>query len=208
MSTALSHRSPARREKLIAAAITVIAEVGLEKATTRKIAEKAQLPLGSVHYAFVDKDDLINAVIDYVSDQMDALQREALRVRSGTAVRDPAAALHRALTDFWSLVEADEAIQLVLYELTLYCLRRPASRGLAERQYERYTATVREAFFSAFADAGEMSEVVIAEISRLAVAGLDGLILQYLIHRDRDRSRTDLQNLEHSLGLLLNAIAG
>ena len=59
-----SQRALERRQQLINAAIEVIADVGLEATTTRKVAEQSGLPLSSVHHTFTDKDELICAVID------------------------------------------------------------------------------------------------------------------------------------------------
>ncbi len=39
----------------------------------------------------------------------------------------------------------------------------------------------------------------VAEVARLAVAGLNGLALSHLVHGDRERSRRDLENLVDAL---------
>ncbi|WP_264991942.1 TetR/AcrR family transcriptional regulator, partial [Mycobacterium montefiorense] len=77
MSTAAawSQRSPERREKLIRAAIAVITELGLEAATTRRVATHAGVSLGSVHYVFANKNELLAAVIDFVGDSIETALR-------------------------------------------------------------------------------------------------------------------------------------
>ena len=47
----------------VVAAIEVIASEGLARATTRRIAEAADAPLGSLHYCFRSKDELIESVL-------------------------------------------------------------------------------------------------------------------------------------------------
>ncbi|UWE10565.1 TetR/AcrR family transcriptional regulator [Actinacidiphila bryophytorum] len=51
--------SRATREKLMAAAAELIAEVGWGRVTTRAVAERAGLPLGSVSYHFRGKQELL-----------------------------------------------------------------------------------------------------------------------------------------------------
>jgi AcrR family transcriptional regulator len=55
-----------RREQLIAAAIAVIAEVGVEGATTRRIAAAADAPLATLHYCFQSKERLLLDVFDRI----------------------------------------------------------------------------------------------------------------------------------------------
>ena len=55
-----------RRAALIGAAVRVIARSGLAAATTRAIVTEAGMPLGSFHYVFDSRDDLITAVIETV----------------------------------------------------------------------------------------------------------------------------------------------
>jgi len=49
----------ARREQLVEAAIKVMSKEGLERTTTRRIAEEAGVPHGGFHYAFRDKNELL-----------------------------------------------------------------------------------------------------------------------------------------------------
>src|SRR5690625_5306940 len=56
-----------RREQLIDAAINVLAREGMDAATTRRITDEAGLALGAFHYAFRNKDDLLQAVIERIS---------------------------------------------------------------------------------------------------------------------------------------------
>jgi len=56
-----------RREQLLDAAVAVIAEHGLERATTRAITDRAGLALGAFHYVFDSKDELLEAVAERVA---------------------------------------------------------------------------------------------------------------------------------------------
>ena len=53
-----------RREALIESAYRVIADHGVEGATTRRICAHAKMPLASFHYAFESRTALLAAVMD------------------------------------------------------------------------------------------------------------------------------------------------
>ena len=74
-----------RRAALVGAAVRVIARSGLAAATTRAIVAEAGMPLGSFHYAFDSRDDLIEAVIETVTAQE---HDAALAALPGTAHPD------------------------------------------------------------------------------------------------------------------------
>src|SRR6185369_14533926 len=64
VSTVVYLSAEARRQSIVDAAIEVIAAEGLQRATTRRIAEKADAPLGALHYCFKNKEELIKLVAD------------------------------------------------------------------------------------------------------------------------------------------------
>ena len=72
-----SSRSQDTKNRLIDAAIVVIARDGLEEANVKAIAEEAEITPGLLHYHFANKDALIHAAVARKSDEylaaMDAL---------------------------------------------------------------------------------------------------------------------------------------
>jgi AcrR family transcriptional regulator len=55
---------PGKRQRLIAAARTMLHEQGIERTTIADIARAADVPVGNVYYYFKTKGDLVAAVID------------------------------------------------------------------------------------------------------------------------------------------------
>jgi AcrR family transcriptional regulator len=55
---------PGKRERLIAAAIQLLHQQGVERTTLSDIAKVADVPAGNVYYYFKTKDDVIAAAID------------------------------------------------------------------------------------------------------------------------------------------------
>ncbi|MFT4396752.1 TetR/AcrR family transcriptional regulator [Gordonia lacunae] len=200
MSTeAWAKRSPERRQKILEAVISVIAELGLEAATTRRVANRAGVALGSVHYVFASKAEMIAGAIDFVAEAIDAALRPVvIDALSGDA--DVAEAITVIVQSFWDFVEADPGFQLMQYELTLYCLRRPDHRWLAARQYDRYRDVVAHTLRVAEEHTGELlTKRQIDELSRQAVAGLDGIILQFLVHGSSEQAAHDVAVLASNL---------
>lgn len=180
----------ARREEFVAAAITVMARDGLDRATTRRIAEEAGAPQGIFHYAFRDKSELLAAVTGAVTEQVEQVLREAVDPRKGLA-----AAISDAVQVFWQHVLADDGLQLMQYELTIYCRRTPGLEWLADWQYARYIAAVTEVLGAAAEHDTAPSAISLDQLVRFLVAAVDGLVLQYTVHHDPGQSQPDIANL-------------
>jgi TetR/AcrR family transcriptional regulator, transcriptional repressor for nem operon len=61
---AATGRRPGKRERLIAAALQLLHQQGVERTTLADIAKAADVPVGNVYYYFKTKDEVIGAVID------------------------------------------------------------------------------------------------------------------------------------------------
>ena len=57
-------RRPGKRERLVAAALQLLHQQGVERTTLADIAKAADVPVGNVYYYFKTKDEVIEAVID------------------------------------------------------------------------------------------------------------------------------------------------
>jgi AcrR family transcriptional regulator len=176
-----------RRAEIIAAAIRVLARDGLAETTTRKIATEADVNQAALRYYFGSKDDLLFAV----------LQEMMQRTREVVLASMPETPMLRqiiaqSLHGFWTYVEQAPELQVMQYELILYALRHPASAWLAREKYDGYCAVVEMVFQRGFATVGKACPPSLAELARFVVAGLDGLILQFISDRDPVRARRDL----------------
>jgi AcrR family transcriptional regulator len=67
-----------RREQLVMAAYSVIAEVGLEGLRTRMVAGRAGVNISTLHYYFATKEILLAAVVEFAREYFAGLQREIL----------------------------------------------------------------------------------------------------------------------------------
>jgi AcrR family transcriptional regulator len=181
-------RAAEREEQIILAAIKVLSDVGVANATLRSVASAAEIPLGTLHYVFPSKDQMLRAIIARViRDVLDT-------VRAGLELdRGLEHAIRHGVATFWNTLVANEiGLQIMQYELAFYSVRSQGSEGLARTQYEQYTALVTEFCAEAARAANETCAVEFDSLGRLALAILDGLILQYAAKPDADRARADL----------------
>jgi AcrR family transcriptional regulator len=77
MTDSALDRAPAgrrlgKRERLVAAAVRLLHQHGIERTTLADIAEAAEVPAGNVYYYFKTKDDIIAAVIEAHAQQVRA----------------------------------------------------------------------------------------------------------------------------------------
>jgi AcrR family transcriptional regulator len=177
-----------RRGAILAAAIAELARDGIAATTTRKIATEAGVNQAMLGYYFGSKDELLFAVLHELMQQT-----EALALAARTTATDLRTLITQSIAAFWATVERDPSIQIMQLELTLYALRQPESAWLARRQYAGYSAVVEQLFREGCAATGERCAVPFDRLARFVIGGLDGLILQFISDRDRDRARRDLR---------------
>ncbi|MEW1957585.1 helix-turn-helix domain-containing protein [Kineococcus sp. NPDC059986] len=190
MAPPRARRNPgAKRDELIAAAARVMSREGVAATTTRRIAEEAAVPLGTVHYWFATKDELVREVAAAHLAQVQAAGHDVEVAPVGTDGQGGAA--EEALARLRAALAAEESLdtgrRLSLYELTTWALRTEGQAGTARDQYR----AMREAARSlcepwvrahgpqALADAG-LDDGRLDALSALVVAFFDGLALSEL----------------------------
>jgi DNA-binding transcriptional regulator YbjK len=122
-----SSRNPeGRRRALLAAAVEVIAEVGIGKTTHRAIAARAGVPLGATTYYFPTLQDLVNAALAQVTESARAeLEKWEQELLHGGD-------LAQVLVQLVMQYLADRPRALLEYELYLAAARSPQLRPMAQ----------------------------------------------------------------------------
>ncbi|MFF0454302.1 TetR/AcrR family transcriptional regulator [Nocardia africana] len=184
-----------REDQIIAAAVTVLSDVGVPATTLRAVAAEAGVPLGTLQYVFPTKDQLLRAVITRVIHDISEALRAQVELDKGVEH-----ALRHGVSGFWEkLVDNQVGLQIMQYELMTYSMRNEAG-SLAQLQYESYSSVVTRFCEQAAQSAGERCAVGFDTLGRLALAQVDGLILQYIAKPDGARARRDL---EQALDMLI-----
>jgi len=188
-------KADVRRAQLVAAAREVLQREGMAGATLRAVAAEAGVPLGTVHYIFPSKEQLLRAVLEDVVEEIS----DAAGTAAGTET-DFASAMRRTALEVWSdLVEAQPEKQLMQYELTMWALRTKGMADVARWQYELYLDVLATLWTKAAERGGVTLAVPADQLARLLLAGVDGLILQYLTIGDAERANADLEALVREL---------
>jgi len=146
-------RDPHRRERIVAAAVAVIGEVGLAGLTHRAVAARADVPLGSTTYYFADLDELLDAAVRTVAAENVRRLRDWARSLPDDA--DMSGELARFAV---RLATKHRETTVLAYELYGAALRRPALRPastawdtmLTEVFESRFDTTTAKALTSLF----------------------------------------------------------
>ena len=186
-----------RRQQIIKAAIEVIAEDGLAKATTRRIAERAQAPLSALHYCFKNKNELVQLIAD----------EGAARLRAAFTDFDPSGGLEATIrydiATLWLWYKQNAGLQLALLELGMNRIRRG---GRPKDIYAMWGPfgrdTMREHLLLAQQHDSRKLLIPIDQVVRFILHRFDGLILELAASQDLKACQRQVDLLADAIVLL------
>ncbi len=182
--------SAVTRQRLLAAAAELIAELGWGRVTTRAVAARAGLPHGAVSYHFRGKQELLaEAALRTVEQAFPIAELEALETMA-----DLMAVASARLGDREAI---DPVLSAVMLEAMRESARDPALReriAALEREYRRLLADLVRAEQQHGAVSADAPPSALAT---LLAAAADGLLLHALLDPDVDitEALTALQTL-------------
>lgn len=185
-------RGTARRDALLDAVIRIVAEVGADAVTHRRVAEAADLPLASTTYWFDSKEHLLTAALERAADG-DIERLHAFIMDAPSVAADPVALAVDAILD--PLDESGQASRgslLATYALLLEAARRPALRAVTRRWTEAYL----DALGRLLARAGSSDP---PSDAALLLAAADGLLVEHLASGENSELRGQLRRLGAAL---------
>ena len=196
-------RGAARREALLDAVLRIVAEVGVDAVTHRRVAEVAGLPLASTTYWFESKEHLLTAALERAADR-DIERLRALLRDAPEPAADPLDLVVEAILD-----PTDDSIQasrgwlLATFALLLEAARRPALREVRDRWTDAYMDSLPPLL----AVAGSRNP---RSDTQLLLAAADGLLLEQLASGDESEAPptglADLPALAPQLRRLADAL--
>jgi len=168
--------APRRRESLMQAALDLIAEAGLEAATVRAIAQRADVTPGLIRHYFRSKEELILAAYDHHMTRM----TEASFANAGRDGGVPAGIRLARFVDASLEPPVAEAAAVTLWAGFIARLRHdPDVRAIHARTYCDFRDRLEGLIAAALAEAGRPADA--ATTHRLAIACngvIDGLWLE------------------------------
>ncbi len=140
-ATAQRRYDPGRRDRIIDACLDVIAETGVAGTSHRKVAQAADVPLGSMTYHFSGMDDLLHEAFSRFAQT--ASEQFAERI----AAAHDADTAKQAITDAITHVVLGNQRDLVLtHELYTLAARNPAYRDITNAWMTRSRRTLEQYF--------------------------------------------------------------
>ncbi|GAA4663686.1 TetR/AcrR family transcriptional regulator [Frondihabitans cladoniiphilus] len=181
-------KTEVRSQQFVEAARRVAERDGVAKLTLRSVASEAGASLGILHYTFPSKEELLASLLQDVIDEATFAFRD-----NAADPKDLAATIRAGLGSFWNgVIQSRDQLQTMQYELTTHALRTEGLRPLAREQYEQYSGLLRSWLVDVLAASARTSQTPVDVVSRVLLAALDGLIIQYLCDPDPVRSVGDL----------------
>lgn len=182
-----------RRRDLVAAALDLLVEEGAAALTARRIAERAGAPLGTVHYAFRDLDELHQLAAAELLNQVNTALA-GVRTEAGVRV-----AVEDLLTAWWRWVRESEGAALAFAE-TLVALIRS---GTAAATWAAAHALVLALLARAAEHDAQPSRIPLPQLANLVLMTADGLGLVHLARGEARQTPRDLKAMITALQSLI-----
>ena len=177
-----------RRTQLVEAALRVAARAGVEAVTIRAVAHEAEVSLGTVHYCFRDKGELLAEMGQSIRVEASE-QIEAAIARGAAAGMDVASLAHACPEALLDGLKQYRQVRLLLLEIAATGARNPALRPTALLHLEQSTQ-MAYSLVAAFATAARVRySVDLAVVARAVTAFIDGIELAWLVDQDDARAR-------------------
>jgi DNA-binding transcriptional regulator YbjK len=159
-------RGAARQQTILRASLQVVAERGVSATTHRAVAEKADVPLGTVTYYFPTVDDLLEGALRrFVVEETTRMRAAAKALEGASASPDEIA---EAMIAELAVQQPDAAVPQ--FELYLEATRRPALRSAARECLRAYADVAEAALRAAGASrAREGAEFFVALVDGLGL---------------------------------------
>jgi AcrR family transcriptional regulator len=186
-----------RRKTFIAAAVDVIAEYGVDGATTRRIAEKADAPLASLHYVFSSKEDLFAAVYEEL---IEVLRQKIAPVKSQRPGLSVSAT--RVLRQIMEWFRREPEFAGAAIELLGWARRQGDDVG--RQAYEAVFAAIGEALLQGMDDHEDPQ--VAAALPPLIAALCDGYVLQWLTYGSSRDALADIDTASATLASVVESL--
>jgi len=168
-----SQMAEARRAQILDAAVTVFAEKGFHRATTKEVAKVAGVSPGTIYNYFDSKEDLLVGIITRLAEQQrpDEVFAQALR----SDARDSFVVMYRLRQEL--IQQYGAMLQAVLSEVLI-------NREFGERYYREIMAPflkLTEQYIQAQIERGQIRPVNAAWAARTLFAINIGLTLGFVI---------------------------
>ena len=179
----MSHSKRSSRQTIIDASFSVIAKNKISGTNLRQIAKQAEISLGTLHYYFPSKAELLLALLDYMRD----LFREGQRGIT-EQILTPSEKLFRFYLQEKLFLDEKRLMLEVFFDFWSQGLQDPEIQSRIQAIYNKWRQDI-EIVVAEGVQSGDFNPGIAPMIPSLMVATMEGAALQYLI----DNSVFDLE---------------
>ncbi len=179
-----------RRAHLADVALLIAARDGLDAVTVRAVAREAGVSLGTVHYCFDDKDELLREM----GRALVAVAVDPVR-GSLPAGGDFSALVHAAADGLMAGLRTMEGRRLLSFELSTAGARSVAMNDVARVHIDQVTDMAVGVLTELADRVGITYRIELGLLARLVVAVIDGVELRWLVERDDDATLATFHEL-------------
>ncbi|HJQ07258.1 MAG TPA: TetR family transcriptional regulator [Nocardioides sp.] len=174
-----------RRRQIVEVAARIIGRDGVAKATTRRIGAEANANIGTLHYTFGSKDDLLEATFAYCWDVASELVDEAIAAGAGLG-----GTARELMTRYVELAIADPDIIAAQYQLLNWALVEEERKAQAMSVMRQLDDVVAEGLQRAEGAAERTDRH--DRFGRIVASLIDGILLRFVVTRSERIARADL----------------
>jgi AcrR family transcriptional regulator len=165
-------------DALLDAAEQLLVEVGYAGITTRKLAERAGVNHGLVHYYFGSMEDLLLRVIERFTDQL--IERQ----KAMYAQPIPFIEKWRTAMSFMDQ-DSESGYQKIWFEMQAMAWNAPAARSTMQQVHHRWIDVVRSAFDAGLTELGvDKRQYPTDAVVSLVVTFNQGIMVERLLQVD------------------------
>ncbi len=173
-----------RRRALIESAYRVIADHGVEGATTRRICAHAGMPLASFHYAFESRTALLNAVMEQavpvdVERMLNAVL-PAADYEEPTTIEVIRRNMERQFHAFYDLLKADPGRMQATIALGIYAHNHPELQEVGQTMYRELYRIAAEGLRAISDNAPVTWDRPVEELGPFVIAATNSITLIHL----------------------------
>ncbi|GED96940.1 TetR/AcrR family transcriptional regulator [Gordonia crocea] len=174
-----------RRDALVTAAHRVIADHGVEGATTRRVCAQAQMPLASFHYAFESRTALLAAVIDQaVPRDLTSLADEIREDTPPGGLVGVEREVAQSFQNMYNLLVLDPGRLQATVSLALYSHNHPELHQAGRQMWDRLCAIASNTLSTIAAKHGTSWLKTTDELGPLLIAATNAITMTYLTTGD------------------------
>ena len=170
-----SHSKGSSRQAIIDASFSVIAENKISGTNLRQIAKQAGISLGTLHYYFPSKAELLLALLDYMRNLFGEGQKEIMEQH----LSPPEKLNHFILQEQRFLIEKRQMLE-VFFDFWSQGLQDPEIQSRIQMIYDRWRLDI-ETVAAEGVQTGDFAPDIAPMIPFLMVSIMEGAALQYLI---------------------------